>query len=414
MHHQMPPTGERWQRIEEVFARAVAAPPEQRAALLDAACGDDEELRAEVETLLAHDARAGEDFLNSPIVPEPSDEEELPAWVQRLLGHRIGRYTVVRLLGHGGMGCVFEAVQEQPARPVALKVLQPGLSAPSALARFRLEPELLARLRHPNIAQVYEAGIQQDENGVLPYFAMEYIPDAQPLLEYADRNALTTRQRLELFGKVCDAIHHGHQKGIIHRDIKPGNILVGTDGEPKVIDFGVARASDADILMTTQCTHTGDLIGTMQYMSPEQCDGDSREIDTRSDVYSLGVVLYELLTGARPYKATGTTIYAAARAIKEHVPPRLSAVVAQRRALARELRGDIDTVVLKALEKDREKRYDSAARLAADIRRYLNHEPILARPPTRWTRAVRWVARHPYVTTAAACLLLAAFVVAAT
>jgi len=187
-------TTERWRRIEELFNRAVAVPPEQRAAFLDAACGDDQDLRAEVESLLAHDAQADKDFLASPIVPAPSDEEELPAWVQKLLGQRIGRYTVVRLLGHGGMGCVFEAVQEQPARPVALKVLQPGLSAPSALARFRLEPELLGRLRHPNIAQVYEAGIHEDEHGLLPYFAMEYIPDAQPLLDYADSHALTTRQ----------------------------------------------------------------------------------------------------------------------------------------------------------------------------------------------------------------------------
>lgn len=286
-----------WQRIEEIFDRVVAAPPERRAALLDEACGDDAELRAEVESLLEHYSRAGEAFLASPIVALRSEDEASPAWAQSLVGRKVGRYTIVRPIGHGGMGSVFEARQEQPARTVALKVLRPGFSAASALARFRLEPELLGRLQHPNIAQVFEAGVHVPETSrgdgggnsmeePIPYFAMEYIADAKPLLDFAETPRLSTQRRLELFTKVCDAIHHGHQKGIIHRDIKPANILVGADGEPKVIDFGVARASDADIVMTTQCTHIGDLVGTVHYMSPEQCDGDPALIDTRSDIYS--------------------------------------------------------------------------------------------------------------------------------
>jgi serine/threonine protein kinase len=504
-------TSDVWQRVQDVFDRVSAAAPSDRAAVLDEACGDDAALRAEVESLLEHDTRAGDDFLASPAVAfRPADHTPPavalppadggpPAWALALVGRKIGRYTVVRLLGQGGMGCVFEARQDQPARAVALKVLQPGFSAPSALARFRLEPEVLGRLQHPNIAQVFEAGVHRfdqnrdregadlsdgttgslagargsepsrDREGAepladargsdsLPYFAMEFIPDAQALIEYADVHELTTRQRLELFAKVCDAVQHGHQKGIIHRDLKPGNILVGQDGEPKVIDFGVARASDADIVMTTQCTHVGDLVGTVHYMSPEQCDGDPAGIDTRSDIYSLGVVLYELLTGLPPYDTAGTTVYGALRVIKDEPPRQPSTVVGRdgrperdrrpgkggrpgkdgrpggdrrpgwdgrlagwrgrlagwRGRLARELRGDIDAILLKALEKDPARRYASAADLAQDIRRHLAGEPIEARPPTLWTRTGRWITRHPVLATTGACLGIAALVFAGT
>jgi len=393
---------ESWGRIEEIFDRAVAAPVAQRAALLDEACGNDAALRAEVESLLEHDPRAGDDFLASPVVALRHPDRSAPEWVLALVGKKIGRYTVVRLVGHGGMGCVYEAMQERPARTVALKVRQPGFSTPSALARFRVAPEVLGRLQHPNIAQVFEAGVHEDETGAVPYFAMEFIPDAQPLLEYADAHELTTRRRLELFAKVCDAIHHGHQKGVIHRDIKPANILVGAGGEPKVIDFGVARASDADIVMTTQCTHVGDLVGTVHYMSPEQCDGNPAAIDTRSDIYSLGVVLYELLTGAAPYDTSGTTVYGAIRVIKEEPPRRPSAVFARndrttRRhgCLARELRGNLDAILLKALEKDPTRRYVSAADLAHDVRRHLAGELVEARRASAWQRLLRWAGRRP-------------------
>jgi WD40 repeat protein len=423
-------TSNDWQRVQEVFERVVAAPADGRAAVLEQACGGDAALRSEVESLLEHDTRAGEGFLASPVLalrPETrassgSDgskaevelgsrrqsaggpDVDVPQWAQKLVGRRIGRYTVVRLIGRGGMGCVFEARQEQPARAVALKILQPGFSAPSALARFRLEPEVLGRLQHPNIAQVFEAGVHEDELGIVPYFAMEFIPKAQPLFKYADTHELTTRRRLELFAKVCDAVHHGHQKGVIHRDLKPANILVGADGEPKVIDFGVARASDSDILLTTQCTQLGDLVGTVHYMSPEQCDGDSGAIDTRSDVYSLGVVLYELLTGTAPYDTTGTTVYAAIRAIKDAAPRRPSRI-------NRRLRGDIEVVLLKALEKDRARRYPSVADFGADIRSVIQHEPIRARAPSLLYVLAKYVRRNRWKTAAIAAALIGAIAI---
>ncbi len=388
------------QRIKDIFVRVAAASPAERPALLDEACGDDAALRAEVESLLAHDSEAGESFLVSPL-SSLRTRKAVADWAANFIGRQIGRYTITRLIGRGGMGCIFEAQQEQPARSVALKVLQPGFSAPTTLARFRLEPEVLGRLQHPNIAQVYEAGIHEDQRGSVPYFAMELIPGAQPLIAFAEEHQLTTRQRLELFAKVCDAVQHGHQKGIIHRDLKPANILVGQDGEPKVIDFGVARSTDADILITTQQTNVGDLIGTVHYMSPEQCDGDSGDIDTRSDVYSLGVVLFELLTGLAPYKKTTTTVYATICMIKDSPVRRLSEA-------NRRFRGNLDAILLKALEKDPQRRYSSAADLAQDIRRHVAGEPIEARTPTPWQRALYWAGRHPQMTGIANVLLVAA------
>lgn len=381
-------TPERWQRVREVFEQALETPAESRAALLDEVCGGDAEMRAEVESLLQHHEQLDDRFLAPRAVKLCLTPERPDPWVESLIGRKIGRYAVTRLIGHGGMGCVFEARQEQPARTVALKLLQPGFSSRSALARFRLEPEVLGRLQHPNVAQVFEAGVHEGEHGAVPYFAMEFIPNAQSLIEYAGAHELTTRQRLELFAKVCDAVHHGHQKGIIHRDIKPANILVGAGGEPKVIDFGVARASDADVAMTTQCTHVGDLVGTVHYMSPEQCDGDPATIDTRSDIYSLGVVLYELLTGAAPYDTSGTTVYGAIRVIKQEPPQPPSAV-------DRQLRGDVEAILLKALEKDPGRRYASVAALAQDIQRNLKGEPVEARRPGRVRRALLWAMRYP-------------------
>ncbi len=403
-----------FERAAAIFAEVLEQPSASRAAFVARACGDDAELRAEVESLLEHHACAGDDFLASPVAAQRLQQPAAPAWAAAFVGRKIGRYTVRRLLGHGGMGCVFEAQQERPSRTVALKVLQPGFSTPSALARFRLEPEVLGRLQHPNIAQVFEAGVHDDESGLVPYFAMEYIPDAQPLLDYADAHELGTARRLELFASVCDAIHHGHQRSIIHRDIKPANILVGASGQPKVIDFGVARASDADIVLTTQCTHVGDLVGTVHYMSPEQCDGNPAAIDTRSDVYSLGVVLFELLTGAAPYDTSDTTLYGAIRVIKEQPPRRPSEAITgceraaeHRRRLARELRGDLDAILLKALEKDPARRYGSAADLARDIRRHLAGDPVEARRAGLWTRVLRWAGRRPRLaaTVAAAAFL---------
>jgi serine/threonine protein kinase len=395
---------ERMQRAYDLFEQAIQRPPEEHSAFLIEACGDDAELRAEVESLLEHDKRTGDDFMRTPDVGPTAVEGAVKDPPDALIGTRVGAFHIKHLIASGGMGTVYEAVQEQPHRVVALKVMKRNVASHSALRRFQFEAQILGRLRHPNIAQIYQAGTHDDGSGGVPYFAMEYIPGARLITQYAKEKRLSISDRLWLFTKVCDAVHHGHQKGIIHRDLKPANILVDSAGEPNVIDFGVARATDSDMSLTTQQTCMGQLVGSVQYMSPEQCDADPHDLDTRSDVYALGVVLYELLTGELPYEASGTTIYAATRAIKEQTPRRPS-------SLNRRLRGDVETITLKALEKDRDRRYQSAAELSADIRRYLNGEPIEARPPNSWTRAVHWVTRHPTITAVVACLGVSAIVI---
>ena len=299
-------------------------------------------------------------------VPEPP-AHPLPA--------SIGNYRIVRLLGEGGMGAVYEAEQDQPRRRVALKVIKAAWASPEMLRRFEQESRALGRLQHPGIAQIYEAGSADAGFGVQPFFAMELI-HGKPLVEYANEHKLNTRQRLELMIQVCDAVHHAHQRGIIHRDLKPGNILVDETGQPRILDFGLARATDSDAQATRQ-TDMGQLLGTLAYMSPEQVLADPYALDTRSDVYALGVILYELLAGKMPYTLS-RHLHEAVRTIQVTDPAPLSAV-------SRVYRGDIETIVAKALEKDKERRYASAAGLAGDIRRYLNDEPIIARRPARAT-----------------------------
>ncbi|MHC4083076.1 MAG: protein kinase domain-containing protein, partial [Planctomycetota bacterium] len=298
--------------------------------------------------------------------PEVDEPPEMPS--------RVGHYAVKSFIAAGGMSAVYVAVQEQPHRTVALKLMKGGITSRSALRRFEFESQILGRLHHPNIAQVYEAGTHDDATG--------------------------PRQRLALFAKVCAAVHHGHQKGIIHRDLKPGNILVDSAGEPKVIDFGVARATDSDMAVTALQTDVGQLIGTPQYMSPEQCEADPSDLDIRSDVYALGLILYELLCDHRPYDLSKVPMLEAARVIREQTPTRLSTV-------NRTLRGDIETITFKALEKDRDRRYQSAADLQRDIERYLNNEPIEARPPSLAYQVRVFARRNRAVFSAA----VAAFVV---
>ncbi len=318
----------------------------------------------------------------------------------------IARYRVVRLIGEGGMGAVYEAEQDHPRRTVALKVIKAGMASPSLLRRFEQEAEALGRLQHPGIAQIYEAGTADTGFGPQPYFAMEFIRGSA-LRDYVEDNHLNTPQRLEIMEKVCDAVHHAHQRGLIHRDLKPGNILVDESGQPKILDFGVARVTDRDSQATSQ-TDVGQLIGTLAYMSPEQVLADPLELDTRSDVYALGVILYELLAKRLPYDI-GNKLHEALHAIREEDPVRLSSV-------SRIYKGDIETIVAKALEKDKTRRYGSAAELGADIRRYLADEPIVARPPSASYQLQKFARRHKAFVAGAAAVfvVLVAGIVAST
>ena len=282
----------------------------------------------------------------------------------------IARYRILRLLGEGGMGAVYEAEQDQPRRTVALKVIKSAWADRELLRRFELESQTLGRLHHPGIAQIYEAGTAETGYGSQPFFAMEII-HGRPLIEYAEAKHLNTRQRLALMIQICEAVEHAHQRGIIHRDLKPGNILVDESGQPKILDFGLARVTDGDMQATRQ-TDMGQLLGTLAYMSPEQVSADPLALDTRSDVYALGVILYELLAGKLPYEVS-RHVYEVVKTIQQVDPRPLSSA-------NREYRGDIETIVAKALEKDKARRYGSAAEFAADIQRYLENRPITAKP----------------------------------
>lgn len=304
------------------------------------------------------------------------------------IGMKIGRYEVTGYLGAGGMATVYRATQEQPHRTVALKLMKLSFPSRAAVRRFEHEAELLGRLHHQGIAHVYEAGVDEVAGQPQPFFAMELV-DGEKLTDYAAKRNLGARQRLELIARIGDAVHYAHQKGIIHRDLKPSNILVSEDrsaesaagglgwgvGQPKILDFGVARATDVDVQATTLRTEIGQLVGTIPYMSPEQAAGDPKELDVRSDVYSLSVVCYELLTGRLPYAVRDKTVLEAVRAIQEDDATRLSMV-------NRGFRGDLETILAKALEKDKERRYPAMSAFVADIRRYLRNEPIAARPPS--------------------------------
>ena len=269
------------------------------------------------------------------------------------------------------MGTVYEAVQDHPNRTVALKVIRPDHISPELIRRFEFESEILGRLQHPGIAQIYEAGTAAGPDESQSFFAMELVR-GQSLTTYAEDRGLDVKQRLDLFARICDAVHYAHQQGVIHRDLKPANILVDASGQPKILDFGVARLTNADEKATRQTT-AGRVMGTLQYMSPEQVNADPLEVDIRSDVYSLGVILYELVSGKLPYDLTKKLIYEAARVIMVDDPTPLSSI-------NQRLAGDVEIIVGKALEKERERRYDSASALANDIRRFLHDEPILARP----------------------------------
>lgn len=316
-------------------------------------------------------------------------------------GTRLGDVAIIRFIAAGGMGRVYEGLQGMPCRTVAVKLIHPGVLSPTAARRFEHEAHILGRLNHPGIAKIFSVGMQDVGGTPLPYFVMEFIEDARGITAYAADHSLSTRQRVELFRDVCRAVGHGHHKGIVHRDLKPGNILVDVAGQPKIIDFGVARSTDGDVALTTMHTDADHVIGTLQYMSPEQFAGDADEIDLRSDVYSLGIVLYELVAGRPPYAIAKQPLHEAARIIRETEPSSITVV-------NRRLPRDLATIVAKCLEKDRSRRYSSAAEVEADLGRFLRGEPILARPPGFIDGLVKLARRHRFAAAAAGGIAVAA------
>lgn len=386
---------ERFARMQAVFDRLRDQPEAQQLKLLADQVPDDPALRAEVERLLEIDRELSE---------EPEIED-------RSMPSSIGPYRVIGELGHGGMGTVYKAEQLEPVRRLlAIKVVQRGLATKEVLARFHIERKALAAMNHRHIAKVFDAGATETGE---PYFAMELV-EGEPLGDYCDRHRLSLPQRLRLFQQICDGVQHAHQKGVVHRDLKPGNVLVATEGSepvPKIVDFGLAKATDRDFVDVTLMTEHNQVLGTYEYMSPEQAHGDSDLVDARSDIYSLGAMLYELLCGELPFptemlRKSGRL--EALRLIREQQPQRPSArlqanpdgptLAALRRttlpALNKALRADLDWIALKAMAKEPERRYGAASLLAADVQRHLDFEPVLATPPSTGYRIRKFTQRY--------------------
>lgn len=312
---------------------------------------------------------------------------------------QIGSYRIQRILGSGGSATVYAALQTRPRRTVAIKMLRGAASDPVSLRRFQREIEILGRLRHPWVGQVYEAGIHHDGDRQIPYYVMEYVPGAKPITDYCESAGLDLRDRIKLFVKVCAAVQHGHHRRIVHRDLKPGNILIDDRGEPKIIDFGIARAPEAETLDDAEVTEPGRFTGTIQYMAPERLGSEERDADARCDVYALGAVLHRLLTGRLPHDLSGLTLFTAAKRVREREPERPSAINPA-------LRGDLETILRKALARAPEDRYRSAGSLGRDLLRWLAHKPINARRAGYWHRLRLLMRRHRTESIAALVVLL--------
>jgi serine/threonine protein kinase len=408
-----------------LFAAALPlADAGERAAFLQTACAGDAGLRLRVAEMLAEHDRSERFFSEciSSLAVDDVDVSETPELKNEktvageMAGMRIGRYRLLRQLGEGGCGVVYLAEQEEPVRRrVAFKVIKLGMDTKNVIARFDAERQALAMMDHPNIAKVLDGGATESGR---PYFVLELVQGVK-ITTYCDEEELTASQRLELFIQVCQAIQHAHQKGVIHRDIKPSNILVTTlDGKPvpKVIDFGIAKAIEGRLMDDTNFTAAGQVVGTPAYMSPEQAEMSGLDVDTRSDIYSLGVLLYELLTGRTPFaqkELIQSGLDEMRRTLREKEPQRPStmltgltntdlAVTAKHRQLEppkliKSLKGDLDWIVMKALEKERQRRYETANALAMDVRRYLNNEPVVARPTSQFYRLKKLIQRNKVV-----------------
>jgi eukaryotic-like serine/threonine-protein kinase len=424
-------TPERWQQICDVLERALELPPAERSSFLDGTCSADRELRAEIDSLLAAEKVVQSVFLRSPLSDQFVGNGDSARGSESTLPEGqvfAERFALNRKLGEGGMGQVWLAEQTSPVRrQVAVKLIRAGMYDEAVAKRFQAELQSLAIMDHPAIAKVFEAGATPQGQ---PYFVMEYVPGL-PMTEYCDQKKLKIAARLELFIQVCEGVQHAHQKAIIHRDLKPGNILVAeVDGKPvpRIIDFGLAKAVTPRVDSETWVTQLGGLVGTPAYMSPEQADPAQYDIDTRTDVYSLGVILFVLLTGEPPLdlKHWQNQPLEMLHRLREEEPLRPSVKVSSNRensyatANARGtepahlfslLRGDLDWIAMKALEKDRARRYGSPLELAADLQRYLNHEPVFARPASTRYRLQKYIRRHRVAATlvSALVLLLASF-----